>query len=48
VLQHTGDWQVIDGAIVFGQKPAGFRHAAYLISQDVLSDVELEYEMRPN
>jgi len=48
IFEHTGDWQVIDGAIVGGQNPAGSRRGAYLMSEDTFGDIELEYEIHPD
>ena len=48
VFDHTGDWRVVDGAIVGGQKPAGSRHGAYLITEEEFGDIELEYEIKPD
>lgn len=48
VLKHKGDWQVRDGAIIGGQKPAGSRLGAYLQTEDTYGDMELEYEIRPD
>jgi len=47
-FDHTGDWQVTEGAIVGGQKPAGCRLTAYLITEKQFGDVEVEYEIRPD
>ena len=43
MLEHTGKWEVIDGAIVGGQAP-GSRQGAYLITEEKFQNFELEFE----
>lgn len=43
-LQNIGQWDVIDGAIVGRQKPAGSGLGAYLVSEAKFQDFELEFE----
>ncbi|MEO7599513.1 MAG: DUF1080 domain-containing protein [Opitutus sp.] len=43
-IRNTGQWEVVDGAIVGGQKPAGSGLGAYLISEARFQDFELEFE----
>ncbi|MDR1824155.1 MAG: DUF1080 domain-containing protein [Bifidobacteriaceae bacterium] len=45
---HTGRWEVVDGAIVGGQEPAGSGLGAYLLSDELFGDLELTYEMKPD
>jgi hypothetical protein len=47
-LVHVGRWQVIDGAMVGGQEPAGSGLGAYLLSNARFADFELELEARPD
>jgi hypothetical protein len=44
MLEHTGMWNVVDGAIVGGQQPAGSGLGGYLMSNDTFQDFELEFE----
>ena len=44
MLDHKGQWDVIDGAIVGGQKPAGSALGAYLVTEEKFQDFELEFE----
>lgn len=48
LLQHTGRWEVVDGAIVGGQQPADSNLGAYLLSERKFADFELELEARPD
>lgn len=48
VLNHKGDWKVVDGCIVGGQKPAGSGLGAYLMSEKTYGDFELELEANPD
>jgi hypothetical protein len=45
MLAHKGKWEVIDGAIVGGQEPAGSGWGAYLLSEETFGDFELEFEV---
>lgn len=47
-LAHAGRWEVVDGAIVGGQEPAGSGLGAYLLSEETFGDFELELEGRPD
>ncbi len=47
-LEHTGRWEVVDGAIVGGHEPPESLHGAYLISEQKFADFELELEARPD
>jgi hypothetical protein len=47
-VQHTGRWQVVDGAIVGGQEPRDSLNGAYLLSAEKFADFELELEARPD
>ncbi len=44
MLEHKGTWEVVDGAIVGGQSPAGSGLGAYLITEEKFQDFELEFE----
>ena len=44
MLEHTGSWTVVDGAIVGGQQPAGSGLGAYLITEETFQDFEFEFE----
>ncbi len=43
-LAHKGKWEVIDGAIVGGQEPAGSGLGGYLITEEKFQDFEFEFE----
>lgn len=45
MLDHKGSWEVVDGAIIGGQKPAGCGLGAYLITEETFGDFELELEV---
>jgi hypothetical protein len=47
-LAHTGSWTVEDGAIVGRQNPPGCGLGAYLLSDDMFGDFELELEANPD
>ncbi|GHV06054.1 hypothetical protein FACS189416_6360 [Bacteroidia bacterium] len=47
-VKHTGDWQVIDGAIVGKHDPADSLYGAYLISEEKFGDFELELDANPD
>jgi len=44
MVEHTGNWSVVDGAIVGGQQPSGSGLGAYLITEQTFEDFELEFE----
>ncbi len=46
--RHLGEWKVVDSAIEGGQDPPGSRLGAYLMTEEIYGDFELEYEMRPD
>jgi hypothetical protein len=46
MLEHTGTWTVVDGAIVGGQQPPGSGLGGYLITEEKFQDFELEFEAR--
>lgn len=47
-LAHTGHWTVEDGAIVGRQNPPGCGLGAYLLSDALFGDFELELEANPD
>jgi hypothetical protein len=47
-LDHTGHWEVIDGAIVGRHEPVESQLGAYLLSEQKFADFELELEARPD
>lgn len=47
-VKHTGNWQVIDGAIVGKHNPEDSLHGAYLISKKKFADFELELDVNPD
>ena len=47
-LEHTGRWEVVDGAIVGGHEPAESQQGAYLLSEQKFADFELELDARPD
>lgn len=47
-LAHTGLWEVKEGAITGGQNPPGSGLGAYLVSDDVFGDFELELDAHPD
>lgn len=48
MLRHTGRWEVVDGAIVGGQKPVDSNLGAYLLTDRTFADFELELDARPD
>ena len=44
MLEHKGMWNVVDGAIVGGQQPAGSGLGGYLITEEKFQDFEIEFE----
>ena len=46
--EHTGRWEVVDGAIVGGQQPVDSNLGAYLLSERKFADFELELDARPD
>lgn len=47
-LEHTGRWEVVDGAIVGGHDPAESQQGAYLLTDHKFADFELELDARPD
>lgn len=47
-IEHVGRWEVIDGVIVGGQKPAGSGLGGYLLTEKSYGDFELEVDARPD
>jgi hypothetical protein len=47
-LEHTGRWEVVDGAIIGGHEPPESLQGAYLITEQKFADFELELEARPD
>ena len=47
-LEHTGCWEVVDGAIVGGHSPAESQQGAYLLTEQKFADFELELDARPD
>jgi len=45
MLEHKGKWEVVNGAIVGGQEPAGSGLGGYLITEETFGDFELEFEV---
>lgn len=47
-LEHTGHWEVVDGAIVGRHEPVESQFGAYLLSEQKFADFELELDARPD
>jgi len=47
-LEHTGSWEVVDGAIVGGHSPVEAQQGAYLLTEQKFADFELELDARPD
>jgi hypothetical protein len=47
-VQHVGNWQVIDGAIVGKHSPEDSLYGAYLISEEKFADFELDLDANPD
>ena len=47
-ISHVGRWEVVDGAIIGGQEPAGSGLGGYLLTEESFVDFELEVDARPD
>lgn len=47
-ISHVGSWEVVDGAIIGGQEPAGSGLGGYLLTEESFGDFELEVDARPD
>ncbi len=47
-ISHVGSWEVVDGAILGGQQPAGSGLGGYLLTEESFGDFELEVDARPD